>query len=209
MKRISKILRGLLLAAALCLFCFSLPGLVEASQQEGVFAGGCFWCLEHDLENLPGVLKVESGYTGGNLSKPTYPNHKGHQEAVIVSFDSGKISYEKLLRNYWRNVDPLDGGGQFCDRGDSYRPVIFTSGDSQRSDAIESMRAAAKELNQPANALQVDIQDAQKFWLAEEYHQDFAKKNSLKYNFYRYSCARDKRLDEVWGDEARSGKAWR
>ena len=93
--------------------------------ERAIFAGGCFWCLEHDLEGLPGVVSAESGYTGGDLSNPTYRNHQGHQEAVIVRFNPLKINYQKLLRIYWRNVDPLDGDGQFCDRGDSYRAVIF------------------------------------------------------------------------------------
>ena len=176
--------------------------------EEAVFAGGCFWCLEHDLEDLNGVSSVESGYTGGKSSEPNYRNHQGHQEAVVVYFDPLKISYEKLLRSYWRNVDPLDGGGQFCDRGDSYRPVIFTRGESQQSFAIQSRDQAAQELDTPIKSLKVEINDANKFWLAEAYHQNFAKRNSVKYKFYRYSCGRDSRLEELWGDRARTGKQW-
>ncbi len=201
-------LKKFLIALIICLFCFEFPGLVEASQQQAVFAGGCFWCLEHDLEELSGVISVESGYTGGNLSNPTYQNHRGHQEAVLVNFDPLKISYMKLLRSYWRNVDPFDGGGQFCDRGDSYRPVIFIKNESQKDYAVQSLEAVAEELDQPTSTLNVEIQDAKKFWLAEDYHQNFAKENPLKYNFYRYSCGRDARLDAVWGKRARTTKQW-
>ena len=186
------------------LFCF--PTLTLASPEEAVFAGGCFWCLEHDLEGLSGVSSVESGYTGGISADPTYRNHQGHQEAVVVYFDPLKISYEKLLRSYWRNVDPLDGGGQFCDRGDSYRPVIFTRGERQQRFAIQSRDQAAQELGKPINSLKVEIKDAKKFWLAEEYHQNYAKRNSLKYKFYRSSCGRDSRLEKLWGERAKTKK---
>ena len=179
-----------------------------AAEQEAIFAGGCFWCLEHDLESLPGVISAKSGYSGGDLIRPTYGMHGGHQEAVLVSFDSEKISYPELLRSYWRNVDPLDGDGQFCDRGDSYRPVIFVKGDQQERDAIFSAKAAANELGLSASNIKIQIQKATKFWLAEDYHQDFAKKNNLKYSLYRFSCGRDSQLDELWGERARTGKGW-
>ena len=190
------------------IFFFGAPGYLEASQEEAVFAGGCFWCLEHDLEDLSGVLSVESGYTGGETPNPTYRNHEGHQEAVILYFDSSIVSYKKLLRSYWRNVDPLDSGGQFCDRGNSYRPVIFTRDESQRNDAIESVQEVSRELDKPIKSILVDIQDANTFWIAEQYHQNFAERNYLKYNFYRKSCGRDRRLDEIWGGKARTDKAW-
>ena len=191
-----------------CIFFLSCPGLLEASEQKAVFAGGCFWCLEHDLEDIPGVLSVDSGYTGGDISNPTYRNHLGHQEAVILYFDSSEVSYQKLLRSYWRNVDPLDGDGQFCDRGDSYRPVIFTIDKNQRNDAIVSAQEVAMELDKPIQSLKVEIKDLKRFWLAEEYHQNFAKRNRLKYNFYRNSCGRDRRLDAVWGERARTDRKW-
>merc|ERR1711934_162106 len=123
---------------------------VAAAQATAVFAGGCFWCLEHDLEHLPGVIEATSGYSGGQLERPTYrqvsSETTGHQEAVQVRFDPDQISYAELLRSYWRNVDPLDGGGQFCDRGDSYRPVIFTADDAQSLEANGSAEMAAREL---------------------------------------------------------------
>ena len=155
---------------------------------------------------------MESGYSGGSVSEPTYnqvsAETTGHQEVVEVLFDSEKISYPKLLQSYWRNVDPLDGAGQFCDRGDSYRPVIFTGDDQQTREALASQSAAAKELGVSESALKVEIKPLEKFWPAEDYHQNFAELNSVKYKYYRWACGRDKRLDEVWGDQARSGDAW-
>ena len=188
------------------------PSPVFAEEQSAVLAGGCFWCMESDLEKLPGVISVESGYSGGSVSEPTYnqvsAETTGHQEVVEVLFDPAKISYPRLLQSYWRNVDPLDGAGQFCDRGDSYRPVIFTSGDQQNSEALASQSAAARELGVSESALKVQIKPLEKFWPAEDYHQNFAELNSVKYKYYRWACGRDKRLDEVWGDQARSGSSW-
>ena len=200
------------LIAVLLIALLAFPNPAWAAQATAVFAGGCFWCLEHDLEHLPGVIEATSGYSGGQLERPTYrqvsSETTGHQEAVQVRFDPDQISYAELLRSYWRNVDPLDGGGQFCDRGDSYRPVIFTADDAQSRDANSSAEAAARELDQPVSALEVEIRPAARFWPAEGYHQNYAELNSLKYNFYRFSCGRDRRLDDVWGDKARSGNPW-
>lgn len=189
-----------------------LAGPAHAAVEEAVLAGGCFWCLEHDLETLPGVLEAESGYSGGRVSNPTYrqvsAGGTGHQEVVRVRFDPAKISYPTLLRAYWRNVDPLDGGGQFCDRGSSYQPVIFTKGEQQREQAQASLKAAARELGQPASAIRVQIKPLNRFWPAEGYHQDYAELNSVKYRYYRWACGRDRRLDQVWGSQARSRAAW-
>lgn len=180
---------------------------------EAVFAGGCFWCLEHDLEHLPGVVDAVSGYSGGSLRNPTYrqvsAGGTGHQEAVRVRFDPARLSYATLLRSYWRNVDPFDGGGQFCDRGSSYRPVIFSRGDEQQQQARASLQSAARELGRPVAAIQVQIRPLQTFWPAEDYHQNYAETNAVKYNYYRWACGRDRRLDAVWGQQrARTGKAW-
>jgi peptide-methionine (S)-S-oxide reductase len=184
----------------------------QAAVQEAVLAGGCFWCLEHDLETLPGVLDVESGYSGGKLRNPTYRQVSGggtgHQEAVRVRFDTARISYPTLLRAYWRNIDALDGGGQFCDRGSSYRPVIFTEGATQQQQAKESLQAATRELGQPAGAIRVQIKPLSAFWPAEEYHQNYAERNSVKYRYYRWACGRDRRLDQLWGSRARSSTPW-
>ena len=198
--------------AVLLIALLAFPNPAWAAQATAVFAGGCFWCLEHDLEHLPGVIVATSGYSGGQVERPTYrqvsSETTGHQEAVQVRFDPDQISYAELLRSYWRNVDPLDGGGQFCDRGDSYRPVIFTADDAQSRDANSSAEAAARELDQSVSALKVEIRPAARFWPAEGYHQNYAELNSLKYNFYRFSCGRDRRLDDVWGDKARSDRPW-
>tara|TARA_Y100001968_G_scaffold284359_1_gene283672 strand:- start:5408 stop:6019 length:612 start_codon:yes stop_codon:yes gene_type:complete len=187
----------------ICVFLYMIiifPLHVMAESEEAIFAGGCFWCLEHDLEKLDGVISAESGYSGGELINPTYENHKGHQEVVKVVFDEKIISYKDLLKNYWINIDPFDNKGQFCDRGDSYRPVIFTSNKKQKIEAIEIEENIAQGLKIPLDQIKVEITDSKKFWIAEKYHQDFAVKNPLKYNFYRNSCGRDNRLKKVWSD---------
>jgi len=175
------------------------PVKVFAESQEAIFAGGCFWCLEHDLEELDGVISVESGYSGGDIVNPTYENHTGHQEVVKVSFNSDIISYKDLLDSYWINIDPFDSKGQFCDRGNSYKPIIFTSNQEQKREAKESQESISLALNIPLDQLEVEILDLKTFWIAEKYHQDFAVKNPFKYNFYRTSCGRDNRLKKIWG----------
>ena len=203
--------RALPVLLALVLLLWPLAP-VQAAVEKAVLAGGCFWCLEHDLEKLPGVLSAESGYSGGSLRNPAYrqvsAGGTGHQEVVEVRFDNARISYATLLRAYWRNVDALDGGGQFCDRGSSYRPVIFTQGDVQKQQAEASLKAAARELGKPASAIRVQIKPLSRFWPAEGYHQDYAERNSVKYNYYRWACGRDRRLDQLWGSKARSSAPW-
>ena len=189
------------------------PVAWAAEPQEAVMAGGCFWCLEHDLEEVSGVLSAESGYSGGHVENPTYRQVSGettgHQESVRVRFDPDQISYAALLRHYWRNVDALDGEGQFCDRGDSYRPVIFTANEEQQASAQASAEAAARELGVEPSALQVQIRAAARFWPAEDYHQNYADRNPVQYNYYRWACGRDRRLDSLWGGNAREGRAWK
>ena len=196
----TKILRKLIVTFILFQVLTFSPLQVLAESEEAIFAGGCFWCLEHDLEKLDGVVSAESGYSGGDLINPTYENHSGHQEVVKVIFNSDIISYTEILKQYWINIDPFDNKGQFCDRGDSYRPVIFTSNKEQERDAKESQENISVLLNIPLDQLKVDITDSKVFWAAENYHQDFAVKNPLKYNFYRTSCGRDNRLKKVWGE---------
>jgi len=195
-----KIFRKLIVFSILLQLLIACPLQAFAESEEAIFAGGCFWCLEHDLEKLDGVVSAESGYSGGDLINPTYQNHSGHQEVVKVIFDSDIISYKDLLKQYWVNIDPFDNKGQFCDRGDSYKPVIFTSNQKQKRDAKESEEIISVGLNIPLEQLKVDIVESKVFWLAENYHQDFAVKNPLKYNFYRTSCGRDNRLKKVWGE---------
>lgn len=205
-------MRCFALLLSLLLLMFGPAPQALAATEEAVLAGGCFWCLEHDLEELPGVLDVVSGYSGGRLERPSYrqvsAGGTGHQEAVRVRFDTEKIRYGTLLRAYWRNIDPFDGRGQFCDKGDSYRPVIFTANAQQMVEARNSAVAAARELGRPASALKVTIKPLDRFWPAETYHQDYAERNALKYRYYRFACGRDRRLDQVWGARARSDQPW-
>ena len=183
------------------LLLFLSPNPVFASTNEAMFAGGCFWCLEHDLEQLSGVSSAESGYSGGDLINPTYQRHNGHQEVVMVHFNPEKISYEDLLEQFWVNIDPFDKEGQFCDRGESYKPLIFTLDGRQKEIANKSLQEISNKLSVPISKIKVKIKDANKFWIAEDYHQNFAQRNSVKYNFYRFSCGRDARLKEVWGSQ--------
>ena len=181
---------------------------LRLNANEIVLAGGCFWCMEHDLESLEGIDNVKSGYSGGDILNPTYENHAGHQEVVLVNYDSNIIELETILRAYFRNIDPLDGEGQFCDRGDSYRPVIFYADLDEADESKNALISASKELGVSVDKIKVELKSRNKFWVAEEYHQDFAKNNELKYKFYRYACGRDKRLDQVWGEKAKKTIAW-
>ena len=178
----------------------------EAPRIEGesaVFAGGCFWCVESDFDKIDGVLATVSGYTGGTLDNPTYRDvvseTTGHYEAVRVTYDPSIVSYEALVEAFWRTVDPTDAGGQFCDRGDSYRTAIFVDDEAQRAAAVASKTAleTSKALSDP---VVTPILDLDVFWPAEEYHQDYYKKNPIRYRLYRTACGRDGRLREVWGD---------
>ena len=168
-----------------------------------IFASGCFWCTEIDFEKLDGVLDAVSGFTGGAVAAPSYRavvrGGTGHVEAVRIEFDPTVISYDDLLHHYWRNVDPLDGTGQFCDRGAPYRPRIFTTTDEQGLQARASRDEVAARFEAP---IAVRIQAAETFWPAEDYHQDYAVKNPIRYQRYRFGCRRDQRLRELWGEEA-------
>ena len=189
------------------IFCF-IANPIEAYSDEVILAGGCFWCLEHDLEYLDGVDFVQSGYSGGDLNNPTYENHNGHQEVVLVNYDPEIVSLDKILRLYLRNIDPLDGRGQFCDRGDSYRPVIFFENSFEENQSNEALISASRELKVPIEGIKVEVKSKNKFWLAEDYHQNFAENNDFKYKFYRYSCGRDKRLDQLWGENSKTANDW-
>lgn len=206
--RISLLL-GLVIAGALSAnSCVREP--VSASrepQSEGLqtatFAGGCFWCMEPPFDELEGVVSTTSGYTGGSQKDPTYrqvsAGRTGHTEAVQVVFDPNKISYQKLLDVFWRNVDPTTADRQFCDTGNQYRPGIFYHDKNQKRLAEESMRTveASKPFEKP---IVIEITPASEFYAAEDYHQDYYLKNPVRYKFYRYSCGRDQRLEELWGE---------
>ncbi|MCB1675714.1 MAG: peptide-methionine (S)-S-oxide reductase MsrA [Halioglobus sp.] len=171
---------------------------VVANAATAVFAGGCFWCMEAVYQEHEGVSDVISGFTGGTLQNPSYSgNHEGHYEAVQVSYDPAVVSYEELLDLYWRNIDPFDGGGQFCDRGPSYHSAIFVADEAQRTLAQQSRAAVAQRF--PEQTLQTPILDADTFWPVEAYHQDYYLKNPLRYKFYRWNCGRGQRLEEIWG----------
>jgi peptide-methionine (S)-S-oxide reductase len=184
-----------------------LGGATAAAQEQepasAVFAGGCFWCMEKPFDALEGVVSTTSGYAGGHVEDPTYKQVSaggtGHAEALRVVYDPSKVSYEELLYVYWRNVDPLDGQGQFCDRGPSYRPVIFYESKEQRKLAVRSRDQVARILGK---SVEVEIEPIDAFYPAEEYHQDYYEKNSIRYWYYRKRCGRDARLEDVWGDEA-------
>jgi peptide-methionine (S)-S-oxide reductase len=164
--------------------------------QTAVFAGGCFWCMEHDMGAIPGVIDVTSGYTGGRSANPTYQNHEGHFEAVRVRYDANRITYAQLLERYWPLTDPTDNGGQFCDRGSSYRPAIFVTA-SQRPVA-EASKAALLSSNRVNGRIITPILPLGRFTVAEEYHRDYARRNPGRYAAYRQACGRDARLRQVW-----------
>ena len=169
------------------------------------FAGGCFWCMEPPYDKLDGVSATISGYIGGSTADPTYQEVSaggtGHAEAVQVTYDPAKVSYEELLEVFWRNVDPLDGGGQFCDRGDQYRTGIFVHDDEQRRLAAAS-KQALEESGRFEQPIVTEIEEAGRFYPAEDYHQDYYEKNPVRYNFYRWNCGRDARLEQLWGEQA-------
>lgn len=185
-------------------------GSPAAGYAKATFAGGCFWCMEGPFDRLDGVVSTTSGYTGGEKKNPTYEEVSaggtGHAESVQVIYDPKKVSYEKLLYVYWRNVDPTVKNQQFCDHGNQYRTAIFYHDEAQRKAAEESKTAleAAKKLPGP---IQTEIVQAGAFWPAEDYHQDYYIKNPIRYKYYRNGCGRDARLDRLWGSEARGGEA--
>lgn len=177
----------------------SVPSGKPSSTEVAIFSGGCFWCEAEAFDELPGVISVVSGYTGGHTLNPTYEQVStegtGHKEAIQVTFDPTQITYDQLLDVYWHNIDPFDAAGQFCDRGDSYKAVIFYTNDAQKQKAETSKKTLEAMLNKP---ILTEIRASSPFYPAEDYHQHYAKKNPIRYKFYRYSCGRDKRLAEIW-----------
>ena len=165
------------------------------------FAGGCFWCMEGPFERIPGVISATSGYTGGTKAHPTYEEvsdgNTGHRESVQILYDPRKVSYAQLLDTFWHNVDPTDNSGQFCDHGPQYRAAIFYHDAEQKRLAEASKAALEKRFR-----VVTDILPASQFWPAEEYHQDYYKKNPIRYHFYRFNCGRDQRLEQIWGKAA-------
>lgn len=174
----------------------------EANLEKAIIAGGCFWCLEKPFDDLPGVKSTISGYTGGQKENPTYQEvsagQTGHTEAVEITFDPKSVSYEKILDVFWKNMDPTDAGGQFVDRGSQYRSGIFYLSDEQRKVAEQS-KADLGNSGVFDKPIVTEITKASTFTPAEDYHQDYYKKNPLRYKFYRYGSGRDKFLEKVWG----------
>ena len=178
-----------------------LSSASAALADKAIFSGGCFWCVEAAEQDVDGVTDAVSGFTGGTLKNPSYSgNHQGHYEAVEVSYDPTKISYEELLAIFWVNVDPFDNRGQFCDKGPSYLSAVFVTDASQRGLAEASLLRVKKQF--PNDSVVTPILAAAQFWPVEEYHQDYYKKNPLRYKYYRYGCGRDQRLQQLWGEAA-------
>ena len=187
------------------LLCLASVGAADAQElAKATFAGGCFWCMEPPFDALDGVVSTTSGYTGGHTANPTYEQvsagKTGHAEAVEIVYDPRKVTYARLLEVFWRNIDPLTANAQFCDTGSQYRAGIFVHDATQRKLAEASKDAAAQRLQKP---IVTEITAASQFWPAEEYHQDYYKKNPIRYKFYRTSCGRDRRLEAIWGPDAK------
>jgi peptide-methionine (S)-S-oxide reductase len=176
----------------------------HAQADKTILAGGCFWCMESDFEKLPGVTDVISGFTGGELKNPTYNgNHKGHYEAVEITYDAKVVSYQDILDYYWVNIDPFDARGQFCDKGPSYLSAIFVANEQEREIAEQSKQKVINEF--PNETVVTPILNASVFYPIkgqESYHQDYYKNNPIRYNTYRWRCGRDSRLEEIWGERA-------
>ena len=171
------------------------------AQEIATFAGGCFWCCQHDFDAVPGVISTTVGYTGGNTVAPTYHDvctgKTGHVEAIEILFDPQKITYQKLLDFYWHSIDPTRNDGQFCDTGTSYRPVIFYHNEEQKKEAVASKQLLSESPS--ASAIMADILPAAPFYPDESYHQKYYQKSPVKYRIYDYGSGRSKRLKELWG----------
>jgi peptide-methionine (S)-S-oxide reductase len=190
-----RIILGVLLMGSV----FSAARAEPMVSTTAVLGGGCFWCLHHDMKNLKGVLQVESGYAAGTIVSPTYETYnkppaggKSHVEVVKITYNPAVLSYQNLLLRYFENVDPTDALGQFCDRGEEYRPIIITQNATERTLAEQTSAAVAAKLKQPV-FVEI-VEGPQTFWPAEGYHQDYAAKNQAKYQFYRWKCGRDSKI---------------
>jgi peptide-methionine (S)-S-oxide reductase len=193
-------------AAALAA-CTELAATPPAAAPHGavaIFAGGCFWCVEQDFEKLPGVIEVESGYTGGHTANPSYEQVSsgttGHAEAVRVIYDPQQVSYARLVEYFWRRIDPTVKDRQFCDVGAEYRSAIYWQNDEERRTAEASRDALLKSGALPA--IYTELARAGAFWIAEDYHQDYYRKNPIRYQYYRHACGRDARIERIWGPNA-------
>ena len=189
----------------LAVMLMAITPVTAADLEKATFAGGCFWCMEHPFDQIPGVVSVTPGYTGGWKKNPAYEEVSaggtGHAESVQIVYDPKKVTYGKLLGVFWHNIDPTTRDRQFCDSGHQYRSAIFYHNEEQHRLALQSKEQLEK--NKPFKGpIVTEIAQAGEFYPAEEYHQHYYKKNPIRYRFYRYSCGRDKRLRELWGDAA-------
>lgn len=192
-------------AAKTLLIAASALSAPLAMADTAIFAGGCFWCMEKDFESLDGVSSVVSGFTGGTIKNPTYNgDHRGHYEAVEITYDPKVVSYQDLLDHFWVNIDPFDDKGQFCDKGHSYLSAIFVA-DQQEKALAEASRQKVVERFKGQKVVTPILATSTFYPIkdAESYHQDYYKKNPVRYKFYRWNCGRDQRLRAIWGDDAR------
>lgn len=191
-------------AFAVLLICAGPTALAMQKSAVATFAGGCFWCMEGPFDKIDGVLSTTPGYIGGHVKNPSYPQvsagNTGHTEAVQVTYDPGKISYETLLKTFWVNIDPITENAQFCDRGNQYRSGIFYHNESQKHAAEASLQSIKPKFKKP---VVTEITMATDFYPAEDDHQDYYMKNPVRYKYYRWRCGRDARLQELWGDNTR------
>jgi peptide-methionine (S)-S-oxide reductase len=202
---VARMFRRILLAA--CLLAVSTLGAsAQDKAAKAIFAGGCFWCVEADFDKVPGVISTTSGYLNGKTKNPTYKDVSaggtGHVEAVEIVYDPAKVNYAKLLDVFWRNIDPLVKDRQFCDSGDMYRTGIYYLDDEQKKLADETKKAVQAKF--APRTVYTEIVKADTFYKAEDYHQDYYKKNEARYNFYRWNCGRDQRLEQLWGKKESS-----
>ena len=201
----TKYLLGLLLSLLLLPAIILTSNKAQAAEEVAVFAGGCFWCMEEVYDKVAGVTKTTSGYSGGKSENPSYQQvtfgRTGHREVLQVHYDSSKVTYQQLLTVFWRNIDPLDDGGQFCDRGFSYKSAIFYADEEQRKQAEASLQQL-KNSKVLSSKIVTPIIKLKAFYAAEEYHQDYHNKNPLRYKYYKYGCGRPARLKALWGEKS-------
>ncbi|MEM8574241.1 MAG: peptide-methionine (S)-S-oxide reductase MsrA [Pseudomonadota bacterium] len=193
-----------LTAAFLALFVVAMHSQTayaedSAETKSAIFAGGCFWCVEDAFDKVDGVTETISGYAGGTLKNPTYGNHKTHLEALKVTYDPSKVTYAELLDHFWRNIDPFDPAGQFCDQGPAYKTAVFVSDEAEQSLAEKTKQDIETRFGKQ---VETQIRPTSTFTAAEEYHQDYHTKNPVSYKYYKWNCGRAQRLSEIWGGES-------
>jgi peptide-methionine (S)-S-oxide reductase len=194
---IAKSICAALTAAFLAVIVLAVGGheARAVATKTAIFAGGCFWCVEDAFDEIDGVTETVSGYAGGIKPDPDYGDHEGYQEAVRVTYDPAKVTYAKLLDHFWRNIDPFDPNGQFCDQGDAYRSVVFVGDDEEKTLAETTKKEIADRYKKP---VATEIKPVTTFTAAEDYHQDYHNQNPVSYKVYKYGCGRAQRLEEIW-----------